>query len=115
MTRRRISPSERVAIFERAHGRCHLCGEKIGLAERWDVEHVVALELGGDEAKGSLNLQPAHVACHKPKTAEDVGRIAKAKRVAARHIGAKVSRQPLPGGRASKWKRKINGTVEPRT
>jgi hypothetical protein len=27
------------------------------------------------------------------------------------HIGAKRSKSPLPGGRNSKWKRKMDGTV----
>lgn len=110
-TRRHISPSERVAIFNRAHGLCHLCNEKIGLAERWDIEHVVALALGGDEAKGSANLQPAHKRCHDPKTAEDVGRIAKAKRVEAKHIGARKARSSLSH---PTLKRKLDGTVVPR-
>lgn len=114
MIRRHISSRERVAIFGRAHGRCHLCGEKIGLAERWDIEHVVALALGGDEAPMSENLQPAHAACHAPKTSEDAGRIAKAKRVEARHLGAKKPRSVLPGSRASGWKKKIDGSVEKR-
>jgi 5-methylcytosine-specific restriction protein A len=109
MTRRRVSPAERVAIFNRAHGRCHICAEKIGLAERWDVEHVIPHAMGGTEAKMDENLQPAHALCHKPKTTEDVGAIAKAKRREARHIGAHASRQPLPGGRKSPWKRTISG------
>lgn len=108
MTRRHISPSERVAIYYRAGGCCHICGEKIGLAERWDVEHVIPLELGGDEAKGSLNLRPAHVDCHKPKTAKDVGDIAKAKRREARHIGAAKGRSSLSH---PTLKRKIDGSV----
>lgn len=110
-TRRRISPSERVAIFHAAHGVCHICALKIGLAERWDVEHVIPLELGGDEAKGSPNLQPAHVDCHKGKSATDAGNLAKAKRVHARHIGAVKSRARLSH---PTLKRKISGEVVPR-
>ena len=112
--RRHISPSERVAIFARADGRCHICGEKIGVSDAWDVDHVIPLAMGGDEAKGSANLQPAHVACHAEKTPADVGAIAKAKRVSARHVGASAPRNPLPGGRRSKWKKKINGECVPR-
>jgi hypothetical protein len=43
------------------------------------------------------------------KRQDDVGNIAKAKRRYARDIGAKTSRNPMPGGRASKWKRKLSG------
>lgn len=111
--RRRIPAKERLAIFARADGRCHLCGEKIdGGRERWDVEHVVALELGGDEAKGSDNLQPAHAACHRAKTREDAGRIAKAKRQEQRSAGvARVPKRKIPGSRGTKWKAKIGGGV----
>jgi 5-methylcytosine-specific restriction enzyme A len=49
--------------------------------------------------------------CHREKTRGDVGTIAKAKRRYARDIGAKTSRNPMPGGRRSKWKRKLDGTV----
>jgi 5-methylcytosine-specific restriction endonuclease McrA len=99
-------------VFDSAGGVCHLCGLKIAVGEAWEVEHVIALEISGDDSDD--NLRPAHVACHRPKTAEDAGRIAKAKRVHAKHIGAHRSASPLPGGRGSKWKRKINGAVVPR-
>jgi 5-methylcytosine-specific restriction endonuclease McrA len=111
MSRRRLSPAERVAIFNRAYGFCHICKEHIGLAERWDVEHVVALALGGTEAKMDTNLQPAHARCHAPKTVEDFGRIAKAKRVEARHLGAAKPRSSLSH---PTLKRKLDGSVVPR-
>lgn len=116
MRRRSISTRERVAIFERARGVCHICGGRIdGTREAWEVEHVVPLALGGDENPGSDNLQPAHVGCHARKTAEDAGRIAKAKRLHARHIGAKRPRSVIPGSRASRWKRTIDGRTVLRT
>ncbi len=112
MTRRRnIGQRERVEIFSRARGVCHICGQKIdGTSERWDVEHVIPRELGGDEARGSDNLQPAHVACHRSKTTADVGRIAKAKRVAARHLGAR----PKSSLTHPTLKRRVDGSVVPR-
>lgn len=116
MTRRRIPPSERVLIFQRAEGRCHICGEKIDAGrESYDIEHVIPLGLGGTEGKMDENLQPAHTSCHKGKTAEDKGQIAKSKRMRQRSMGiTRQSASPLPGGRKSKWKRKIDGTVVPR-
>jgi 5-methylcytosine-specific restriction endonuclease McrA len=109
MTRRSISTRRRVAIFERDKGRCHICGESIdGARDRWDVEHIVPLALGGDD--DGDNLAPAHARCHAGKTKQDAGQIAKAKRVHAKHTGAKApSRKPLPGSRASRWKRKVTG------
>lgn len=114
MTRRRaIGERERAEIFARALGRCHICGAKIEAgAERWEVEHVISLGMGGDEAKGSDNLQPAHVACHRAKTAEDKRQQAKAQRMQRRALG--IRKQPkrrLPGSAGSRWKKKVNGEV----
>lgn len=114
-TRRHIGPRERLEIFTRAGGTCHICGGRIdGTRDRWDVEHVIPLALGGNEDKGSDNLQPAHAKCHARKTPEDAGRIAKAKRVEARHRGAKKPRSIIPGSKASRWKRRLDGTIERR-
>jgi hypothetical protein len=41
----------------------------------------------------------------------DIPQIAKVKRIRQRHIGAKQSRSPLPGGRRSQWKKKMDGSV----
>lgn len=113
-TRRHISTSARVRLFAQHEGRCHICKEKIdGVRERWEVEHIIPLELGG--ADDPSNWAPAHVTCHKGKTKQDAADIGRARRVYARHIGAKApSRTPLPGGRGSRWKKKLNGTVEER-
>ncbi len=107
--RRRILVRERVAIFTRADGCCYLCAGKIGIAERWDVEHRVPLEMGGDEAPMSENLQPAHVACHRVKSSVDAWALAKAKRRQAKHLGVKAPRSIIPGSKASPFKRLLSG------
>jgi 5-methylcytosine-specific restriction endonuclease McrA len=107
MTRRSMTPLRRARIFDTHGGTCHLCGLKIAVGEAWEVEHIVALELSGDDTDG--NLAPAHVACHREKTADDAGRIAKARRVRAKHIGAHRPKAVIPGSRGSKWKRTIDG------
>jgi len=110
MTRRRsMTPLRRARIFDAHSGTCHLCGQKIAVGEAWEAEHIIALEISGDDS--DANLAPAHVACHRAKTADDAGRIAKARRVRAKHIGAHRPKATLPGSRASKWKRRIDGTV----
>jgi 5-methylcytosine-specific restriction endonuclease McrA len=115
MTRRHIGPRERLAIFAAAGGMCHICGVKIdGTRDRWDIEHVIPLAMGGDEDTGSDNLQPACASCHRGKTATDLGALAKAKRVEAKHLGAKRSRSPIPGSKGTPWKRKLDGTTVPR-
>lgn len=109
--RRRLSTRERVAIFEREGGVCHVCLQRVRPGEAWDVSHEVPLELGGDDE--GENLRVAHRKCHAVVTREqDLPAIAKAKRREAKHIGAKApSKTPLPGGRRTRWKRKMNGEV----
>lgn len=115
MTRRSMSTTRRLRIFEAAKGVCHICGGKIdGTREAWDADHVIALEISGDDTDD--NLRPAHKACHRAKTsAQDVPQIAKAKRVRAKHLGAKKAKATLPGSKSSKWKRCIDGTLVRRT
>jgi len=114
MTRRRMNTTRRARIFQDANGVCHICGEQIdGTRERWDADHVIPLEISGDDSDD--NLRPAHERCHRAKTAQtDVPTIAKCKRVAAKHSGAYETKSKLPGGRKSKLKKKITGEVIPR-
>ena len=110
MTRRSMSTTRRVRIFEAADGRCHLCGVKIGVGEAWEAEHRIALAAGGTDDDD--NLAPAHIACHRSKTTDDAKLIAKVKRVRAKHIGAKAPpRATIPGSKGSRWKRKLDGTT----
>lgn len=108
--RRRIGTRERVDIFQRNGGTCHLCGLKVQPGQEWDVSHETPLELGG--ADEGDNLKVAHRRCHRMHTATvDVPIIRRAQRKEANHIGARVSRNPLPFGRKSRLKRKLNGQV----
>lgn len=110
MTRRRWTALRRADLFMTHEGLCHICGCKIGIGEAWDLEHVIPLALGGDDDEA--NCRPAHVACHKSKTADDKAQIAKANRVRAKHLGAKERpRRVMPGSKASPWKKRLDGTV----
>lgn len=110
MKRVRITAKMRVDIFERHGGMCHLCQMKVIAGEDWDVSHQIPLEAGGlDDAS---NWLVAHRKCHRVHTATvDAPLIAKVKRIRQRHIGAKQSRTPMPFGRGSKFKRKMDGTI----
>ena len=111
---RRMSPTRRWRIFEAHGGRCHICGERIdGTRERWEVEHIVAYALTRDDS--DENLAPAHERCHATKTPGDVTRIAKAKRVERKNMGAHRPVSTLPGSKSSRWKKRIDGTVVPRS
>lgn len=88
-----------------------MCAQKIdGTREPWDLEHLIPLALDG--ADDETNTAPAHKSCHRAKTNEDVGRIAKANRVRAKHNGAKKQTfHRLAGSRGTKFKKRIDGTV----
>ena len=109
MTRRRISAKERMQIFTRCGGVCHICGGKIdGGREPWDVEHIIPLAMGGEDE--GENLAPAHQKCHRAKTVEDAAHIAKARRMRQRQAGIKRQpRQKIAGSRGTRWKRTIDG------
>lgn len=105
MTRRSLTTRQRVGVFDRCGGLCHICGQKVQAGERWELEHVRPLALDG--ADDESNWSVAHVACHRVKTRDDQGRIAKALRQRAKDIGIRRSKRPMPFGRKSPWKQKI--------
>lgn len=94
--RRSMSPQRRLRIFEAHKGVCVLCSKPIdGVRDKWTIEHMRALGLGGED--DDKNCGPAHEACRRVKDKEDVSSIAKAKRVKARHVGAKKPTGKLQG------------------
>lgn len=104
--RGRMTTRMKLAIFERERGLCMICGKKLRSGEII-FEHVRALELGGSDTAENIRL--TCVPCAREKTRDDHSRAAKAKRVKSKHLGLRVSKNPLPGGRKSPWKIKMNG------
>ena len=91
-------------------GVCHLCSMKVTPGQEWDVSHEIPLEAGGRD--DDSNWLVAHRRCHRVHTSTvDIPLIAKVKRIHQRHIGAKKSKSPMPFGRGSKLKRKMDGSV----
>jgi 5-methylcytosine-specific restriction endonuclease McrA len=88
----RASGKVRQRIFDKDR-RCHLCDVEIQIGQKWDLDHVVALINGGENRES--NLRPAHVKCHKAKTALDVAEKAKVAAVRQKHIGAAVKKHPI--------------------
>lgn len=106
----RIPPRVKLRIWEREGGRCWLTGRKICPGDAYDFDHKVALCNGGEHRES--NLAPALRYAHRAKTAEDVKRRAKVDLVRKIHLGIKPqSRNPLPGSKASGWKRRMDGSV----
>ena len=72
-----LSPRRRLAVWERTGGRCVICSRRIdGTRERWTVEHIRALGLGG--ADDLDNMGPAHESCGRRKTRGDHARATQA-------------------------------------
>ncbi len=103
----------RLRIFEKHGGKCVLCGSRIKAGDTWTIEHLLALGLGGSDTDD--NCGPAHEACRRIKDKADVTSIAKAKRIKAKHYGMVKRRSSFPCGKDSKWRKRIDGTVERRT
>jgi 5-methylcytosine-specific restriction protein A len=112
VTRRRFSRTALTSRLDEFDFRCAECRVQIAPATGLEWDHIVPLELGGDDTLE--NLQPLCKADHKIKTALDVARIAKAKRVSARHLGIKGAKAIIPGSKASGLRKRLNGTVERR-
>jgi 5-methylcytosine-specific restriction protein A len=86
--RKRMTKSRALRIWEMHGGLCVTCGRQIdGVRDRWFVEHIRALELGGDDV--DANCGPAHTACKAEKDAADHGSAAKAKRMKQASMGIK--------------------------
>lgn len=109
--RHSFTRSQRIDVLHAASGICHWCGLTINSArESFEVEHVIPLALGGSNE--TANLRPIHQGCHREKTRGDVKKIAKAKRVKAKHNGTfRPPRHIVPGSKAHTFKKKLNGEV----
>jgi 5-methylcytosine-specific restriction protein A len=114
VTRHRWTAKQRAEIFRDNDGICHLCTRKIAPGEVWHVEHPKARGLGGSDKQ--KDVKPAHEDCHKPKTKADRAIMTKADRQAKAYHGLKAKRsRPMPGSKASGFRKRMDGTVERRT
>ncbi|WP_188355986.1 HNH endonuclease [Rhizobium rhizogenes] len=102
----RVPPRVRQRVFDRHNGTCHLTGRKIQPGERWEIEHVHALILGGQHRES--NLAPALAAAHKVKTATEMKVKSKIARVRKKHIGIAKPKSSLSH---PNLKRLMDGTV----
>ena len=105
-----IPPRVRIRIFEKTNGHCAECG-RVLRPGHWECDHIVALINGGEHRE--RNLQPlCDVPCHSKKTKQDSREKSVVFRKKAKNLGLKTRKgTPMPGSRASGWKRKMSGEV----
>lgn len=83
----KVPPRVRLRILKRYDNCCYLSGREIRPGDAWELEHKVALILGGEHRES--NLAPALAEFHKPKTAAEMKVKAKTDALAKRHVGIK--------------------------
>lgn len=110
MKRRHLSRLARTRIFDSAFGICCVCrAEIIVPGQKWIVEHIKPLWLGG--ADDEANMGPAHERCAVAKTVSEAPVKAKTDRQRADHLGIRKAGRPMIGSRTSPWKRKMSGEL----
>lgn len=111
-TRREFPKAVRAAAFLRSKGYCEECGTRL-LPGRFAYDHVLPDSLGGKPTLENCAVlcSGGRATCHGIKTADrDIPMIAKADRIREKRLGLRP-RSPFPGGKQSKWKRKVSGEV----
>ena len=102
--RRNFPKAVKLAAFKRANGRCEECTTWLGPGNT-EYDHVLA-----DGICGEPTLENCAVVCktcHSFKTRKhDIPAISRAKRLHAKHSGAKPKKRPW-----SKYRRKMDGTI----
>lgn len=98
----------KLRIFERYGGLCYKTGVRL-LPGRFAYDHIVALIDGGSHSED--NLAPIAIQPHKEKTAQEAGVRKTVRKKKAKHLGLKKSKNPLPGGKNSKYKKLMSGKV----
>lgn len=58
----KVPPHVRARVFDRHHGICHISKRKIMAGEKWELEHVRALILGGSHRESNLAPAPGRSA-----------------------------------------------------
>jgi 5-methylcytosine-specific restriction protein A len=107
--RSKMTRTKAARIFLAWDGRCGRCGLDIRQGEPYEIDHPLALALGGSDVESKL--QPLHLRCHADK---DRRAIAKRDRIVTQGWAGKAKRRPMPGSKASAFKKRMNGQVERR-
>jgi 5-methylcytosine-specific restriction enzyme A len=111
--RAEFTKATKLDAWTRANGHCEQCTAKL-FPGNIEYHHDKECAYGGTNSVDNCILLCR--ACHGSITRRRMTDIAKSNRVRAAHLGIKRgSGRPLPGSKASGWKRKMSGTWERRT
>lgn len=120
MKRKEFSKRVKLEAFERAEGRCEgeiilpngettRCPAKLRTGQI-EYHHEREATMGGSGGLGNCRVLCSY--CHRLLTRSRAPVIAKSNRQRNKHLGiAKSSRNPLPCGKKSRWKKKITGEI----
>ena len=105
MPRKKFTDQEKAKIFLDRGGKCHACGHKVKIGEDWILEHVEALQNGGDNE--DRNMGVTCFMCLPAKNKEDAGKAAKGRAVTTSLIvpnkHRKKSKLQRPPGTKFNW------------
>lgn len=99
----------KLRVLDRQGGKCPETGMLFGPQNPPEFDHIISLINGGENRES--NIQALSSWAHKQKTKNDVAQKAKTARVRKKHLGIHRPKAALPGGKQSKFKRKVDGTV----
>lgn len=109
--RKPLTDQQKARLFLERGCRCHRCKRKLGPSDTWSDEHIIALENGGTNAWENRDISCSW--CKPLKDAEDHKKAAKGRHVATSCIIPRSQRRrkgrPMPGSKASGWKRTMSG------
>ena len=84
-------------LLKRQKGKCNECGLMFREEDKWEVDHIKPLSLGGKDWKD--NIQLLHKHCHHRKTSRDGSRIHDKDGIIEEPDEVKVSRPVLKTSR----------------
>lgn len=109
--RKEFTPKTKAAALARAGGFCECgCGEPLSHPVEYD--HIVEAFFGGGNDLD--NCAVLNRACHLEKTKERMKAVSKTRRLEKKRLGIEKKKAKLPGSKATKWRKKLNGQVEKR-
>lgn len=96
-------------ILDRQDNKCASTGMEFTPQDPPFFDHKVPVWLGGENRES--NLQAIRGEPHQRKTSAEATVRSKVNANRDRHLGLKKTRRPMPGSKASGWKKKMNGEV----